>query len=200
MFRGGQLRPRSEPQEGVRWVCGQRKSPTSSQQSGKASWRRGHGRQICLCKGREVVWGENSLSRRRDGMAWGGSLTALLSMAGSDLPRGLVEMGWHIALLPPWHPGCPVWAIFLHNLNLRFPSRVLPTSESNQAGSAEALPWGHSTHRAVWMGAGAERGPRTRRPVMGLWAQPQTGYRRGPTWSASCHLGKSLPQLGGLYL
>lgn len=31
VFRGGQLRPRPEPQEGVRWTCGQRKSPTSSQ-------------------------------------------------------------------------------------------------------------------------------------------------------------------------
>lgn len=75
-------------------------------------------------------------------MGWGGSLIALLSVAGSDFPRGLVEMGWHIALLLPWHPGRPVLAIFLPNLNLRFPSQALTTSESDQAGSAEALPWG----------------------------------------------------------
>lgn len=87
-------RHRPEPWEGARWVCEQRKSPAPSQQSRKSSWRRGHGRQICLCKGREVVWEKESLSRRRDEMGWasshgwGGEVFSLplTAKAGSDPP------------------------------------------------------------------------------------------------------------------
>lgn len=94
--QGRALRPRPEPWERARWVCEQRKSPAPSQQSSKSSWRRGHGRQICLCKGREVVWEKESLSRRRDEMGWASShgwagevsSLPLAAKAGSAPPSG----------------------------------------------------------------------------------------------------------------
>lgn len=103
--------------KGARWVCGQRKSPTPSQQSGKASWRREHGTQICLREGREVVLGkvpaEGEMGER---WASGVPAVALNPLRGAG--------GW-------WKVCCPApmprWCPDLHWRDLG-PLSVLPWS------------------------------------------------------------------------